>query len=171
MTQKTFSQRQDLVTTPVLPQLSSRHIIIFTLFIAILASFALTENRAATNKTATSSAIPYSNSLELHYAKPWINNSASVSAANVPVSNALEMQYAQPYLTGPAVNVPSPSPMELQYVQQYLAGNAIETAVVPAYSNEMALQYAQPWLKQPTENNAEVGSPLEMQYAQPWLAD
>jgi hypothetical protein len=63
-------------------------------------------------------AVPYSNALEMQYARPWLE------AQNKPVAaygNALELQYAQPWLE--AQNKP-----------------------VVAYSNAMELQYAQRWL-------------------------
>ena len=63
-------------------------------------------------------AVPYSNALEMQYARPWLE------AQNRPVveySNALELQYAQPWLD--AQNKP-----------------------VVRYGNALELQYAQPWL-------------------------
>ena len=62
-------------------------------------------------------ALPYSNTLEMQYAQPWL------AAQNKPVvtyNNALELQYAQPWLH--AQNKP-----------------------VVAYGNALEMQYAQPW--------------------------
>ena len=64
-------------------------------------------------------AVPYSNALELQYARPWLETQ------NKPVvvySNALELQYAQPWL-------------------------APQSKPVVAYGNALELQYAQPWLE------------------------
>jgi hypothetical protein len=73
-------------------------------------------------------AVPYSNALEMQYARPWLE------AQNKPVaaySNALELQYAQPWLdkagrliavTGNAqkqVSLNCSSSMELLYACKY----------------------------------------------------
>ena len=90
-------------------------------------------------------AVPYSNALEMQYARPWLE------AHNRPVvvySNALELQYARPWLD--AQNKP-----------------------VVRYSNALELQYAQPWLDKAelgiavTGNAQELNcsSSLEMLYA------
>ena len=93
-------------------------------------------------------AVPYSNALELQYARPWLE------AQNKPVveyGNALELQYAQPWLE--AQNKP-----------------------VVAYGNALELQYAQPWLdaaqrlvavtsSAQEQNPLDCGSNLEMFYA------
>src|SRR5262245_14029278 len=64
-------------------------------------------------------AVPYSNALEMQYARPWLE------ARNKPVvayGNAVELQYARPWLE--AQNKP-----------------------VVEYSNALELQYARPWLE------------------------
>ena len=77
-------------------------------FIANHSAMAAEDNRA----------VPYSNALEMQYARPWLE------AENKPVvaySNALELQYARPWLEA-------------------------ENKPVITYGNALELQYAQPWL-------------------------
>jgi hypothetical protein len=64
-------------------------------------------------------AVPYSNALEMQYARPWLE---AQNKPVVPYSNALEMQYAQPWLEA-------------------------QNKSMVAYGNALELQYAQPWLE------------------------
>ena len=92
--------------------------------------------------------VPYSNALELQYARPWLE---AQNKPAVEYSNALELQYARPWLE--AQNKP-----------------------VVVYGNALELQYAQPWLdaaqrlvavtsSAQEQNPLECGSNLEMFYA------
>jgi hypothetical protein len=107
--------------------------------LAVIATY--TANQAVVS--ANDPTVPYSNALELQYARPWLE------AQNKPAvgySNALELQYAQPWLE--AQNKP-----------------------VSAYSNALELQYAQPWLEAQNKPVSAYSNALEMQYAQPWLPE
>ena len=86
-------------------------------------------------------AIPYSNALEMQYARPWLESRNKSVAA---YSNALELQYAKPWLD--AQNKP-----------------------VVVYSSALELQYAQPWLEAHNRSAVAYSNALELQYAQPWL--
>jgi hypothetical protein len=63
-------------------------------------------------------AVPYSNALEMQYARPWLEPQNKPVAA---YGNALELQYAQPWLEG-------------------------QNKPVVVYGNALELEYAQPWL-------------------------
>lgn len=63
-------------------------------------------------------AVPYSNALEMQYARPWLEPQNKPVAA---YGNALELQYARPWLE-------------------------VQNKPVVAYSDALELQYAQPWL-------------------------
>jgi hypothetical protein len=65
-------------------------------------------------------AVPYSNALEMQYARPWLEPQNKPVAA---YGNALELQYARPWLES-------------------------QNKPVVVYGNALELQYAQPWLDQ-----------------------
>ncbi len=109
------------------------------MLVAAVVIGAFIANRSAV--AANTLAVPYSNALELQYAKPWLE------AQNKPVvafSNAMEMQYAQPWLEAQP-----------------------KTAI--AYSNALELQYARPWLEAQNRPMISYGNALELQYARPWI--
>ena len=98
--------------------------------------------------TENNSPVPYSNALEMQYARPWLEKQ---NKSAISYSNAMELQYARPWLE--AQNKP----------------------VVP-YGNALELQYAQPWLDKAEQSivvtgNAQGQTPLncsssmEMLYA------
>lgn len=64
------------------------------------------------------SAVPYSNALEMQYARPWLE---AQNKPTVAYSNALELQYARPWLE-------------------------VQNKPVVGYGNALELKYAQPWL-------------------------
>ena len=84
---------------------------------------------------------PYSNALEMQYARPWLEPQNKPVAA---YGNALELQYVQPWLDAP--NKP-----------------------VVKYSNALEMQYAQPWLEAENKSAVSYSNALELQYARPWL--
>jgi len=86
-------------------------------------------------------AVPYSNALEMQYARPWRE---SQNKPIVTYGNALELQYARPWLDA-------------------------ENRSIATYSNSMELQYAQPWLEAQNKPAIAYSNALEFQYAQPWL--
>jgi hypothetical protein len=90
--------------------------IILTLVAAIAVAVFIVNRSVGAAKN--NPAIPYSNALEMQYARPWLE---AQNKPAVTYGNALEMQYAQPWLK--AQNKP-----------------------VVAYSNALEMQYAQPWL-------------------------
>jgi len=78
-------------------------------------------------------AVPYSNALEMQYARPWLE------AQNKPIveySNALEVQYARSWLEA-------------------------QSKPVVEYSNALELQYAQPWLDKAAQSIVVPGNPQE----------
>lgn len=90
--------------------------IILTLVSA--AAIAVYINNRSAMAAEDNRAVPYSNALEMQYARPWLE------VRNKPVvtySNALELQYARPWLEA-------------------------ENRPAVTYSNALELQYAQPWL-------------------------
>jgi hypothetical protein len=96
------------------------NIAILTALLTLVATIAVAVYIAIRPAVVTegSRAVPYSNALEMQYARPWLE------AQNKPVviyGNALELQYAQPWLD--AQNKP-----------------------VVTYGNALEMQYAQPWL-------------------------
>jgi hypothetical protein len=120
--------------------------VILTLVATIAVAIFITNRSAGTAKN--NPAIPYSNALEMQYARPWLE---SQNKPVVTFGNALELQYARPWLETHKTSV-----------AQY--GNALE------------LQYARPWLdkaKQPivVTGNADGQAPIncstsmEMLYA------
>jgi hypothetical protein len=64
-------------------------------------------------------AVPYSNALEMQYARPWLE---AQNKLVVPFGNALEMQYARPWLE-------------------------VQNKSIVEYSNALELQYPRPWLE------------------------
>ena len=120
------------------------NIAILTILLTLVAAAATAifiANRSAV-AAGDNRAVPYSNALEMQYARPWLE------AQNKPIveySNALEMQYARPWLE--AQNRP-----------------------VVEYSNALELQYAQPWLNKAEQSIVEqtplnCSSSMEMLYA------
>ena len=94
---------------------------IVTILLVLVTTVAIAVYIASRQAVATENglAVPYSNALEMQYARPWLE------ARDRPVvaySNALELQYAQPWID--AQNKPSVT-----------FGNALE------------MLYAQPWLE------------------------
>jgi hypothetical protein len=82
-------------------------------------------------------AVPYSNALEMQYARPWLE---AQNRPAVTYGNAMELQYAQPWLD--AQNKPTVS-----------------------YGNALEFQYAQPWLDKAEQSivvtgNAQGQTPL-----------
>lgn len=82
-------------------------------------------------------AVPYSNALELQYARPWLE---AQNKPAVAFSNALELQYAQPWL------------------------DAQQKPIV-VYGNALELQYARPWLDAQEQLSLNCSSSIEMLYA------
>lgn len=108
-----------------------------------LAAIALTmyiDKRSAVAAENTS-ALPYSNALEMQYAQPWLE---AQNKPAVEYGNALEFQYARPWLEA-------------------------QSKPAAEYSNALELQYARPWLEAQSKPVVEYGNALELQYAQPWL--
>src|SRR5215216_3784088 len=87
------------------------------LALVMFAAFAVYAANRATVVAPHDPAVPYSNALEMQYAKPWLT---AQNKAVAPYSNALELQYAQPWL-------------DAQEKPMIVYGNALE------------LQYAQRW--------------------------
>jgi len=87
------------------------------LALVMFVAFAAYAANRATVVVPHDPAVPYSNALEMQYAKPWL---AAQNKAIAPYSNALELQYAQPWL-------------DAQKKPMIVYGNALE------------LQYAQRW--------------------------
>ena len=106
--------------------------VIVTLVIAVAVGVFIANRSAAAAEVAR--AVPYSNALEMQYARPWLETQNRPA----PVySNALELQYAQPWIDAqdkPAVT----------------------------YSNALELQYAQPWLDKAQQLIAVTGSAPEL---------
>jgi hypothetical protein len=100
----------------------------------------------------------------------YIDNQPVVAAETnvaVPYSNALEMQYARPWLEAqnrPVVTYGTA--LELQYAEAWLEA---QRKLVIIYGNALEMQYAQPWLEAQNQPVVEYGNALELQYAQPWL--
>ena len=86
-------------------------------------------------------AVPYSNALEMQYARPWLEDQKKPV---VTYSNALELQYARPWLEA-------------------------QKKPVVEYGNAMDMLYAQPWLEAQNKSVIEYSNAMELQYAQPWL--
>jgi hypothetical protein len=136
--------------------------IVLTLVAAIaVAAFIANRSAAAANNNP---AVPYSNALELQYARPWLETQKKSVAQ---YGNALELQYARPWLE--RQNKPAASysnTLELQYAQPWLESQN-KSAVM--YRNALEMQYAQPWLETQNRPVTMYGNTLEFQYAQPWL--
>jgi type VI protein secretion system component VasK len=113
--------------------------VILTLVTAVAVAIFIANRSAAAAEDHR--AIPYSNSLEMQYARPWLD---ARNKAVVKYSNALEMQYAQPWLE----NKNNP---------------------VVSFGNALELQYAQPWLEAENKSAVSYSNALELQYARPWL--
>ena len=93
-------------------------IIVLTLTLVATVALAIFIANRPVATAENTKAVPYSNALEMQYARPWLE---AQKKPVVEYSNALEMQYARPWLE--AQNKP-----------------------VVEYGNAMELQYAQPWL-------------------------
>jgi hypothetical protein len=107
---------------------------------------------------------PYSNALEMQYARPWLEPQNKPVAA---YGNALELQYARPWLEPQKKPVAAyGNALELQYMQPWL--DAPNKPVVK-YSNALEMQYAQPWLEAENKSAVSYSNALELQYARPWL--
>jgi hypothetical protein len=113
--------------------------IVLTLVAAIAVAGFIANLSVGTVKN--NSAVPYSNALEMQYARPWLETQKKSVAQ---YGNALELQYARPWLE--AQNKP-----------------------VATYGNALELQYARPWLDVENKPIVTYGNALEFQYAQPWL--
>src|SRR5829696_2426313 len=113
--------------------------VILTLVTAVAVAIFIANRSAAAAEDQR--AIPYSNSLEMQYARPWLESQNKSVAA---YGNALELQYVQPWLD--ARNKP-----------------------VVKYSNALEMQYAQPWLENKNNPVVTYSNALELQYARPWL--
>lgn len=116
---------------------------IVTILLVLVTTVAIAVYIASRQAVATENglAVPYSNALEMQYARPWLE------ARDRPVvaySNALELQYAQPWLDA-------------------------QNKSVAVYSNALEMQYAQPWIDAQNKPSVTFGNALEMLYAQPWL--
>jgi hypothetical protein len=136
--------------------------IIVTLVITVAIGVFIANRSAVAAEDAR--AVPYSNALEMQYARPWLE------AHNRPVSaysNALELQYAQPWMEAQNKPVVAYSnALELQYAQPWIEA---QNKTVVAYSNALELRYAQPWLDARNKPVVAYSNALELQYAQPWL--
>jgi hypothetical protein len=121
-------------------------IMAFALALVILSIIATyTANRPIVGENNL--AVPYSNALELQYARPWLE---AQNKPAVEYGNALELQYARPWLE-------------------------VQNKPVVFYGNALEMQYAQPWLDQAQQliavtgsvqeqNALDCGSSLEMFY-------
>ena len=119
-------------------------IVLALITVAAIAIYMANQSVVAANNPA----VPYSNALELQYARPWLE---AQNKPAVEYGNALELQYARPWL-------------EAQ------SKSAVE------YGNALEMQYAQPWLDEAQQlvavtgsaqklHELDCGSSLEMFYA------
>jgi len=113
--------------------------IILTLVAAIAVAVFITNRPVGAAKN--NPAVPYSNALEMQYARPWLE---SQNKPVVTYGNALELQYARPWLDA-------------------------ENNPITTFGNALELKYAQPWLEVQKRPIVTYGHALEFQYAQPWL--
>ena len=105
---------------------------IILMLVAAIAVAVFIANRPA-GASKNNAAVPYSNALEMQYARPWLE------AQNKPVAtygNAMELQYAQPWLDA-------------------------QNKLTVTYGDALEFQYAQPWLDKAERPIAVTGSAQE----------